>query len=876
MTPVKAIRRFTVRSILPDSLVGLEELSLNLRWSWHPETTDLFASMDPQLWHRCGRDPVRLLGEISADRLAELSSDTSFVERVHGAVADLHTYLGAPHWFQRRGERDPESASLTGVAYFSPEYGVAAALPQYSGGLGILAGDHLKAASDLGVPIIGIGLFYRSGYFRQSLSRDGWQLETYPICDPDAAPITVLREESGAPARISVGLPGDRTLFARIWLARVGRVPLLLLDSGVEENDAAEREVTDRLYGGGGEYRLQQEMLLGIGGVRALRAYCRITQTTSPNVFHTNEGHAGFLGLERIREVMNEYPDVDFDAALEATRGGTVFTTHTPVPAGIDRFPMSLIEQYFGGDNAVPGLPVDRIVRLGSEDYPGGDPGVFNMAVMGLRLAGRANGVSALHGRVSRQMFAGLWPGFDTADIPITSITNGVHAPTWVAREVMDLARSSIGEELLQQARGWEQIGSVDDERIWSTKRLLRERLVAMVRERLRESWLVRGAATAELGWIDDVLDPDVLTIGFARRVPSYKRLTLMLRDKDRLRELLLDDSRPIQLVIAGKAHPADDSGKALIQELVQFTDREDVRHRIIFLPDYDMEMAEVLYPGCDVWLNNPIRPLEASGTSGMKAALNGALNLSIMDGWWDEWFDGENGWSIPSADGIDDHDRRDDLEAAAMYDLIAHSVAPTFYERDSQGLPGRWLDMVRHTLQSLGPKVLATRMVREYVARLYEPAAQSSEALAADDCAAAVHLATWKSHVRDAWKQVHVDHVESEGAADVVTAGSSVGVRAFVSLGELTPQDVVVQVMSGSVDADDVLDETTATPMEPVESDDQNRWKFQAVVPLDRNGPFGYTVRVLPRHENLISAVEMGLQALPIPSSGLTDGNLR
>jgi starch phosphorylase len=367
-----------------------------------------------------------------------------------------------------------------------------------------------------------------------------------------------------------------------------------------------------------------------------------------------------------------------------------------------------------------------------------------------------------------------------------------------------------------------------------------------------------------------------VLTIGFARRVPSYKRLTLMLRDKDRLRELLLDDSRPIQLVIAGKAHPADDSGKALIQELVQFTDREDVRHRIIFLPDYDMEMAEVLYPGCDVWLNNPIRPLEASGTSGMKAALNGALNLSIMDGWWDEWFDGENGWSIPSADGIDDHDRRDDLEAAAMYDLIAHSVAPTFYERDSQGLPGRWLDMVRHTLQSLGPKVLATRMVREYVARLYEPAAQSSEALAADDCAAAVHLATWKSHVRDAWKQVHVDHVESEGAADVVTAGSSVGVRAFVSLGELTPQDVVVQVMSGSVDADDVLDETTATPMEPVESDDQNRWKFQAVVPLDRNGPFGYTVRVLPRHENLISAVEMGLQALPIPSSGLTDGNLR
>ncbi|MGA1146079.1 MAG: alpha-glucan family phosphorylase [Candidatus Nanopelagicales bacterium] len=879
---MKAIRRFTVRSVLPDSLVGLEELSLNLRWSWHPETTDLFAAMDPQLWHDCGGDPVRLLGEISADRLAELSSDASFVERVHGAVGDLHTYLSAPHWFQRRSEREHESdherdaTALTGVAYFSPEYGVAAALPQYSGGLGILAGDHLKAASDLGVPIIGIGLFYRSGYFRQSLSRDGWQLETYPICDPDAAPITVLREDSGAPARVSVGLPGGRVLSARIWLARVGRVPLLLLDSGVEENDAAEREVTDRLYGGGGEYRLQQEMLLGIGGVRALRAYCRIAQTEAPNVFHTNEGHAGFLGLERIRELMHDCPDVDFDAALEATRGGTVFTTHTPVPAGIDRFPMSLIEQYFGGDNAVPGLPVDRIVRLGSEDYPGGDPGVFNMAVMGLRLAGRANGVSALHGRVSRQMFAGLWPGFDTADIPITSITNGVHAPTWVAREVMELARDSIGEELIQQARGWEQIGSVDDERIWSTKRLLREQLVAMVRQRLRNSWLVRGAAAAELGWIDDVLDPEVLTIGFARRVPSYKRLTLMLRDQDRLRDLLLDEHRPVQLVIAGKAHPADDSGKALIQELVKFTDREDVRHRIVFLPDYDMGMAEVLYPGCDVWLNNPIRPLEASGTSGMKAALNGALNLSIMDGWWDEWFDGANGWSIPSADGIDDHDRRDDLEASAMYDLIAHSVAPTFYDRDHRGLPARWLDMVRHTLQSLGPKVLATRMVREYVTRLYEPAARSSATLATDRYASAVRLAAWKAHVRDAWKQVHVDHVESDGAADVVTAGSSVIVRAFVSLGELSPQDVEVQVVTGAVDSDDLLREASAQPMEAIECDDQNRWKFQAAVPLDRNGPFGYTVRVLPRHDDLISAVEMGLQALPAPGSGFTDGNLR
>lgn len=876
MTPVKAIRRFIVRSILPDSLVGLEELSLNLRWSWYPETTDLFEAMDPQLWQSCGADPVRMLGEISADRLDELATDHGFVERVGHAVDDLRAYLTTPHWFQRWSSDEPAVSELKGVAYFSPEYGVAAALPQYSGGLGILAGDHLKAASDLGVPIIGIGLYYRSGYFRQSLARDGWQREQYPVCDPDAAPISLLREETGAPARISVGLPGGRVLAARIWLARVGRVPLLLLDSGVEENAPAEREVTDRLYGGGGEYRLQQEMLLGIGGVRALRTFCRITGAPSPNVFHTNEGHAGFLGLERIRELMHDNSGLDFDSALEATRAGTIFTTHTPVPAGIDRFPMSLIEQYFGGDNATPGLPVDRIVPLGAEDYPGGDPAVFNMAVMGLRLAGRANGVSQLHGEVSRGMFAGLWPGFDIADVPITSITNGVHAPTWVARDVMDLARDAIGEELLQQARGWEQIGSVDGERIWGTKRHLRERLVEMTRRRLRESWLMRGAAAAELTWIDDVLDPDVLTIGFARRVPSYKRLTLMLRDQNRLRELLLDETRPIQLVIAGKAHPADDGGKALIQQLVQFTDQQDVRRRIVFLPDYDMKMAEVLYPGCDVWLNNPIRPLEASGTSGMKAALNGALNLSILDGWWDEWFDGENGWAIPSADGVDDHERRDDLEAAALYDLIAHAVAPTFYDRDDHGIPQRWLDMVRHTLQSLGPKVLATRMVREYVTRLYAPAAESSSLLARDGYAAAARLAEWKKRVIAAWPNVRVDHVESEGVADVVTAGSVLEVRAFVSLGDLTPDDVQVHVQFGAVDSDDRIHSAVTQPMEPGDRFEQNRWRFHAQVPLSRNGPFGYTVRILPSHVGLVSAVEMGLQAIPAPSPGITDGMLR
>jgi starch phosphorylase len=864
---VRAIRRFTVRTVLPAQLAALHELATNLRWSWHPPTRDLFAAIDPQVWDADDPDPVQLLGAVSGRRLAELASDEGFVGWVERCREDLHAYLASDRWYQGLGPEAP-----AGIAYFSPEYGIASALPQYSGGLGILAGDHLKTASDLGVPIIAIGLFYRSGYFRQSLSRDGWQQERYPVTDPDGSPVSLLRELDGTPARVALGLPGGRFIAARIWVAQVGRVPLLLLDSDVEENSPSEREVTDRLYGGGSEHRLQQEMLLGIGGVRALRVYCRISGAATPEVFHTNEGHAGFLGVERIRELVTANPTMTFDEALEVSRAGTVFTTHTPVPAGIDRFPVDLIAQHFGGDNAAPGVPVDRVLELGAETYAGGDPSVFNMAVMGLRLAQRANGVSLLHGEVSRGMFGGLWPGFDGADVPITSVTNGVHAPTWVARSMLELANGAS----VDVAEGWEAIASAPDETLWGIKRGLRQDLVDMARCRLRASWVNRGASEVELGWIDGVLDPDVLTIGFARRVPSYKRLTLMLRDPARLTALLTDPDRPVQLVVAGKAHPADDGGKRLIQQLVAFADDEAVRHRIVFLPDYDISMATTLYPGCDVWLNNPIRPLEASGTSGMKAALNGALNLSILDGWWDEWFDGENGWAIPTADGIDDADRRDDLEADALYALIENSVVPAFYVRGENGIPPRWMAMVRHTLRILGPKVLATRMLREYVTRLYVPAAHAERAAEVGDYALARDLAAWKKRVRAAWPGIRIEHIEADGVGDAVMQGTPVTVRAYVALGELSPDDVEVQVVFGHVDADDRLVDPAHQAMDVVEAYDGNRWQLSRVVVLDRNGSFGYTVRVMPKHVGLATAEELGLQSLPALSTGMADGILR
>ncbi|MFI9205500.1 alpha-glucan family phosphorylase [Streptomyces sp. NPDC053048] len=873
---MKAIRRFSVRPVLPEPLRPLSELARNLRWSWHPETRELFQSVDPEGWRAAGGDPLRLLGSVSADRLAVLAEDRRFRRRLAAASDDLNDYLTGRRWYQEQPAGLPAA-----VAYFSPEFGITAALPQYSGGLGILAGDHLKSASDLGVPLIGVGLLYRHGYFRQSLSREGWQQEHYPLLDPNELPLSMLRESDGTPSRVTLALPGGRRLLASIWKAQVGRVPLLLLDSDVEDNGPGERDVTDRLYGGGSEHRLLQEMLLGIGGVRAVRAYCRIAGHPEPEVFHTNEGHAGFLGLERIRELAEQ--GADFDAALESVRAGAVFTTHTPVPAGIDRFEASLVARHFGEGGELPGIDVERILALGREDYPGGEANLFNMAVMGLRLAQRANGVSTLHGQVSREMFAGLWPGFDAEEVPITSVTNGVHAPTWVAPEVFRLGARQIGAGRAEDAlavggkQRWDTVADIPDADIWELRRTLREQLVEEVRQRLRASWRERGAGTAELGWIDGVLDPDVLTIGFARRVPSYKRLTLMLRDRERLTELLLHPERPVQIVVAGKAHPADDSGKRLVQELVRFADDARVRHRLVFLPDYGMAMAQRLYPGCDVWLNNPLRPLEACGTSGMKAALNGCLNLSVLDGWWDEWYEPDFGWAIPTADGAAmDDDRRDDLEAAALYDLLEQRVAPRFYDRGPGGLPGRWIEMVRRTLTSLGPKVLAGRMVREYVERLYGPAAEAHRAL---EPRAAGELAAWKARVRAAWPAVAVDHVEavSDGPLNgTAELGSTVSLRVCVTLGELDPADVEVQAVAGRVDQSDRLTRTVAFPLKATGAPAlDGRRLYEGPLTLDRTGPFGYTVRILPSHRLLANGTELGLVAVPSEATGEAAGVL-
>jgi starch phosphorylase len=845
---MRNIRKFTVVPALPPRLEPLRRIAFNLWWSWDADAIALFRRLDRELWSRCGQNPVHMLGLIAQEHLERRQEDDGFVAHMERVAQALDDYMAETTWYDRWHGHEKSMK----VAYFSAEYGVAESLPIYSGGLGVLAGDHLKSASDLGLPLVGVGLLYRQGYFRQYLNADGWQQERFPELDFYNMPIEKVRQPDGEPLRIQVQI-GERTVTARIWRAQVGRVPLYLLDTNIEANDPRDREITARLYGGDLDMRIRQELLLGIGGLRALYAL-----GIEPTVCHMNEGHSAFMALERARMLMHE-DGVSFEDAQEATATGNVFTTHTPVPAGNDRFPPSLVRRYFEGYRQELGLSWDEFLGLGREN-PANHDESFCMTVLAIKMADRSNGVSKLHGVVSRDMWKAIWPDLPVYEVPIYSITNGVHTKSWISGEMAQLLDRYLGPRWTRDPHDssvWKRIDEIPSEELWRTHERRRERLVAFARRRLREQLGRRGSSPRELRLADEVLDPEALTIGFARRFAPYKRAVLLFRDVERLIRILSNRERPVQFLFAGKAHPADDRGKEFIRQIVHLIREGPLRRRVVFIEDYDIEIARYLVQGVDVWLNTPRRPLEASGTSGMKAAANGALNMSVLDGWWCEAYTGEVGWSIGQGEEYEDLEHQDDVESNAAYDLLEKEIIPLFYERSGDALPRKWIDRVKASMRSICPYFNTNRMVGDYAERCYRPAHRRAQALLADDLARARSLTEWKRRVRDNWGAIRIERVSDESER-TMHVGDELRIHADVRLGGLSPEDVAVELYAGRLGPDDQMVEGHATRMQANGAHGDGLYTFEGVLSCRASGRHGYTVRILPRHEDLSHPYEM------------------
>ncbi len=854
---------FRVIPSLPARLEKLRALALNLWWSWNHEAIELFRRLDRDLWESTGHNPVLMLGTVRQERLEQVAEDDGFVAHCERVCREFDRYLRHRSTWYRKNYGGDESAGLAPgsghrIAYFSAEFGLTESLGIYAGGLGILSGDHLKSASDLGLPLVGVGLLYQEGYFRQYLNPDGWQQELYPENDFYNLPVALERELSGDPLTVEVEYPG-RTVKAQVWRADVGRVPLYLLDTNVQGNRPEDRDITDQLYGGDDDLRIRQEIMLGIGGIRALEAL-----GLRPTVCHMNEGHSAFLALERIRLLMEEH-SLSFAEAREAATGGHVFTTHTPVQAGIDWFHPDLVERYFSHYYPRLGLSRQEFLALGRMN-PDDNNGYLCMAILAMRLANKINGVSQLHAKVSRQMWQEVWPQVPVDEVPIFGITNGIHPRSWISHDMADLYDRYLGPRWIERPADqsvWERVTRIPDEELWRTHERRRERLVAFSRRRLRAQLEQRGSRPSEIRLAEEVLDPEALTIGFARRFATYKRSTLLFHDVERLARIIGDRSRPVQIIYAGKAHPRDNPGKDLIRQIIHHARRPEFRNRIVFIEDYDMVVARYLVQGVDVWLNSPRRPHEASGTSGMKATPNGALNLSILDGWWEEGYTPETGWAIGHGEEYDEDqfDYQDQVEANAIYDLLEKGIVPLFYERGRDGLPRGWIAKMKAAVRDHAGVFNTNRMVRQYFEWCYLPSAERSERLMAEGLARAKALATWKAQVRRQWDRLRIERVWVDGP-DVreLDVGDQLHVQAQVHLGSLKPTDVEVELYHGRLNAEGLIIGGEAIPMLIAQSKGKGKYVFAGAIPCRTSGRHGYALRILPHHEDLGNPLEMGL----------------
>lgn len=846
----KKLHRFTVVPSLPRELSGLHTIAYNLWWTWEPQAIELFRRVDLDLWRETHHNPVKMLGSLQQSRLEELLADDGFMAHLRRVEELLREYMEGKTWYEKARKAD----SPLCVAYFSMEFGLHESIPIYSGGLGVLSGDHLKSASDLGIPLLGVGLLYRHGYFRQYLNIEGWQQEIYPENDFYNMPLRLERDSDGAPRTVSLEI-GTHTVKARIWKVQVGRVPLFLLDTSLEENAWEDRKITSQLYGGNQEMRIKQELLLGIAGLRALKML-----GIEPEVCHMNEGHAAFLALERIRVLMKE-ENLSFSAARELTIAGTVFTTHTPVEAGIDHFEPDLVDAQMGHYFHQLGLSREEFLSLGRQN-PKNQQETFCMAVLALRLAGHYNGVSKLHGQVSRKMWKNIWPDLPEEQLPLTSITNGVHTRTWLSEEMSGLLIRYFGTRWLDDPSDydiWKKIHAVPDAELWRTHERCRERLVTFARKRLKERLRHVGSTTKEIVTADETLDPEILTIGFARRFATYKRGTLLLRDLDRLDRILNNPSRPVQIVFAGKAHPADFEGKELIRQIQQVALQERFRHRIVFIEDYDLAVARRMVQGVDVWLNTPRRPLEASGTSGMKVAFNGGLNMSVLDGWWPEGYRGNNGWAIGKGEVYGDIEYQNEIESRAIYDLLEKEVVPLFYDRGTNGIPRGWLACMKASIETLCPVFSTERMLQEYTDRFYLPAFEQWRNFSDNKQALARDIALWKEKVRRLWHKVRVEGIEASTAGEIPVR-TRVQVQARIGVGEIPLDELSVMVYFGNLNAQDSIIDGEFAPLHPVEQVGTDLHRFSGEIECRSCGRQAFVIQVMPKHPHIGPLYEQGL----------------
>ena len=844
--------RITVNPQLPKRINRLTEIANNLWWSWNTEVLKLFKEIDIDLWEKVDKNPVKFLKLISQEKLEQAAINQAILKQYDKIVNDFDGYMNSKNtWFAKKYPNEKNDV----IAYFSAEYGLDETVPIYSGGLGILSGDHLKSASDLGVPLVAVGLLYKNGYFHQKIDKFGNQQSIYKDIDLMHLPISPVNDEKGDELKVLLKLP-SKNLYLKVWQINVGRVKLYLLDSDIPENtDEMYRNITLRLYGGDQEMRMQQEIVLGMGGVNLLR-----TLGLDPNIYHMNEGHSSFLLIEVIKNIIKE-KKVSFDIARDITSAKTVFTTHTPVPAGNDIFPMNLIEKYFKGYWTKLGIDKDTFLHLGTKPNDSLEAG-FNMGILALKIAGKKNGVSKLHGAVSRELFGDVWPEIAPNESPITYITNGIHTCTWLAPNLKELYNKYLipyWQDSIQIQDTWKKIDNIPDEKLWSEHLKRKEKLLNLVKENVTNRMRANGVSYEEINEIVSKLNPNALTIGFARRFATYKRATLIFRDLERITQILNNENRPVQLIFAGQAHPADKEGQDLIRYIHEISMKPQFKGKIFVLENYNIGIARYLVSGVDVWLNNPRRPMEASGTSGQKASVNGVINFSVLDGWWAEGYDSKNGWTIGTNDEYESYEIQDDADSTSIYNVLEKKIIPTYYDKDKNGISSKWLRIMKNSIISTGGRYSTSRMVSDYTDKLYMPLINLTDKYY-KDLSNVADLNEWKSKMLINWDKIKIEQINNLDNISI-DAGNKIEVNCKVTLPDISAENITVEVYAGRITENGRIEDIVVIPMDLAEANDETReYLYKAKLELSTGGSYGYTFRVMPRHNMILDPENLNL----------------